>query len=268
MDLISSMLSGYKPVIVVVHLPPTPSSPHGLDVDYVVDYAVREARVAAEAGADAILLENYADRPYTVSADELVAATIAIAVREVRREAGLPVGVSVLRLGWRAALAAALAGGASFVRVNAYCETRVSPEGILYPVAAELERLRTKLGRRVAVLADVNVKHSLPLGQGYSVEVVVRDCVERGLADALVVTAARTGQPPAPGYVAAVKSLAGTVPVVVGSGISTSNIRAYWDVADGFIVGSSIKVRGNAKHSIDRAALQALVDQATRLRRR
>lgn len=268
MDLISSMLAGYKPIIVVIHLPPTPASPRGLTVDYVVDYAVKEARIAAEAGADAVLLENYADRPYTIEADELVTATMAVAVRETRRETGLPVGVSVLRLGWRAALAAALAGDASFIRVNSYCEARVSPEGILYPAAAELERLRTRLARRIAVLADINVKHSLPIGQGYSVEEVIRDCLERGLADAIVVTATRTGQPPAPGYVAAVKSLASTLPVIVGSGISANNIGVYWDVADGFIVGSSIKVKGKARHSIDKKALQALVEQAAKLRKR
>ncbi len=268
MDLISALLSGYKPLIAVIHLPPLTGSPLAVDPSYVIDNAVNEARKAAEAGVDALIVENYGDKPYAVEPRDENVALMSVVVHEVVKETGLPVGVSILRLGWRAALAVATASRASFVRINSYCEVRSSPEGILNPVAAELERFRATLPRRVLVLADIDVKHSKPLEHGYNPAERLAECRERGLADAFIVTSSRTGEPPLPGYVAALKAVADVTPILVGSGVSAENIRVYWDVADGFIVGSYLKKHGVTVNSIDVRRVSKIIEIVGQLRRR
>jgi hypothetical protein len=64
-------------------------------------------------------------------------------------------------------------------------------------------------------------------------------------ADAVVVTGTRTGEPPALPAIEDARRGAGDVPVLVGSGLSAANAGSLLSVADGAIVGTSLK-RGEA----------------------
>src|SRR5688500_13204076 len=81
----------------VVHLPPLPGSPGYGDPDYV-ERAVRDARTLADAGFDALIVENFGDAPFFKDRvpPETIAA-MACAVRAVREAVPLAVGVNVLR---------------------------------------------------------------------------------------------------------------------------------------------------------------------------
>lgn len=252
-------LLGYKPLIGVVHLPPLPGSHQGFNgVERIIDYAVNEARKLENSGFDAVILENYSDNPFTVDhVNDFVLTTITTIAREVAKSTSLIVGISLLRNAALQALAAAYPSGASFIRVNTYCEVRVAPEGVLLPAAAQLESIRQKLDRHIAIFADVNVKHSSSL-DNRGLEDILRDCTTRGRMDAIIVSGQATSQPPSPGYVAAVKKLANHKPILLGSGVTMENIRAYWNLVDGFIVGTSIKVENHTKKPIDQ-------EKATRL---
>ncbi len=95
-----------------------------------------------------------------------------------------------------------------------------------------------RLNTKITVLADIFVKHASPLHR-MTIEDVARDCVERALADALVVTGPRTGEPPDPILLRRVVK-AVNAKVLVGSGINPNNINDYRD-AHGFIVGTYLK---------------------------
>lgn len=255
---------GYKPLIGMIHLPPLPTTQRlGGDVEEIVEYAVNEARKLEEAGFQGAIVENYGDMPYNVdTVDPLRVAVMSVVAREVARSTSLVVGVNVLRNNPVEALAAAYAAGASFVRVNAYCETRLAPEGILEPKAALVEDIRSKLTRAIMVFADVDVKHSYGLTP---VEHAVRQCVERGAMDAVIVSGSETGAAPPPGYVAAIRVLAGGKPLLLGSGLTVDNIKVYWSLVDGFIVGSSIKI-GGTMSPIDLEKARRLARAAQELR--
>lgn len=60
-------------------------------------------------------------------------------------------------------------------------------------------------------------------------------------ADGIIVSGLVTGQAPQIDEVAAAKQGAGSVPVLIGSGTDTDNIAALLRVADGTIVGTSLK---------------------------
>src|SRR5260370_1170724 len=64
----------------------------------------------------------------------------------------------------------------------------------LHAGAHASRRYRRLLGLDIRILADVQAKHGMPLAP-IPLEQEARDCVSRGLADALVVSGAATGEP-------------------------------------------------------------------------
>ncbi|BAA81463.1 BtpA homolog [Aeropyrum pernix K1] len=275
-----------KPLLGVVHLPPLPGStgykarryPPRLgkvwSLEEIIEYAVSEASVYEDAGFDGVILENYGDTPYPKTPGPLQVSAMTRIVREVSSAVGIPVGVNMLRNGSVEALASAYSGGGSFIRVNSLCETRLSPEGILEPDAARLAKSLALLGileeRRIEILADVDVKHSQPLVET-SIAQTVRDCIERSgvpIAGVVLTGHATGGAPDADEVVAAARTASEyEVKTVVGSGVSQLNLSKYWHIADGFIIGSSIKLGGKPWNPIDKEKARLIASLAERLRR-
>ncbi|MBN2807174.1 MAG: hypothetical protein JXR22_11000, partial [Prolixibacteraceae bacterium] len=56
------------------------------------------------------------------------------------------------------------------------------------------------------------------------------------------------------------------LPVLVGSGITESNLADYWPLADAFIVGSSLKVDGDWRKSVDEMRVMNIMNQVHILR--
>jgi len=262
-------------VIGVLHLPPLPYV--GLrpaqSLEEVIERAVSEARVLEEAGFTAVLVENFGDAPYRKRVrDPLALASMAVVVREVVRGTSLAVGVNILRNSGLEAYSVAVAAGARFIRVNALSEVVVSDSGLLEPEAPRLRAVRANYPW-VRVYADVLVKHggSLSLiaqraaGELKSlalddvVREVVLDYVERGRADALVVTGGRTGEPPPTELLKAVRRYS-PVPVVVGSGATPENVGELLRYSDGVIVGSYIRRDGRAGNPVDAERAKRFVE--------
>ncbi len=271
--LLELMDSGVKPVIGVVHLPPLPGSPgwRGESLEPILERVEADTRALLEGGAEAVIVENYGDAPYAVRVREpetLAAFTLAARrAVEVAREYGAPVGLSLLRNSAPEAVAVAAVVGAEFIRSNAFCETRVSPEGILEPVARETLLKARLLGWRGAILADVDVKHSLVLGEGYDPRLAAREAVHRCKPDALIVSGARTGEAPEPGYVAAIRESVPGARLVLGSGATPENIRLYWRLVDAFIIGTYFKRDGVTTNPVDKSRVERLMRLVRELRR-
>ncbi len=244
-----------KPLIGVIHLPALPGAPrYGGDFSRVVESAVRDAGTLAEAGFDAVLVENFGDAPFfrgRVPTETV--ATMAVVADAVRRASGLPLGVNVLRNDGEAALAVAVAAGARFVRVNVLVGARVTDQGVIEGAAAELLRTRARLAAGgILLVADVDVKHSAPLGASDVAEEAL-EAVERALADVLVVTGARTGSEADHATLAAVRAAVPGTPVWLGSGARTDTLAAWLAQVDGVIVGSALRIDGRAGGPVDPA---------------
>jgi membrane complex biogenesis BtpA family protein len=252
-----------KPVVGMVHLLPLPGSPkYGGRIDEVRDAALRDAEALAEGGAHGLMLENFGDVPFYPRAvpPHVIAQMTTIAGEIARRVPQLPLGINVLRNDGRAALAIAHAVGASFIRVNVMCGARVTDQGIVEGISHDLLRDRAALGaHNVKIFADVDVKHSTPLGVSRPIAEEVSDTIERGLADAIIVTGAGTGQPTAAAHAQEARRAARAVPVFIGSGVSAETIASLMPHADGFIVGTSLKRDGIATNAVDVTRVRAIV---------
>jgi membrane complex biogenesis BtpA family protein len=251
---------GQKILIGVVHLQPLPGSPRWRgNLEWVVAKAVADARAYEQGGADAVFIENFGDVPFTKSnvGPETVAA-MAAAGMAVHGAVKIPLGFNVLRNDARAALALAAVCGGAFIRVNVHTGAMLTDQGLIEGNAFEALRYRRSLCPGVQIFADVHVKHAVPLG-AVSIGEAARDTVERGLADALVVSGTGTGRATASADVQRVRASCPNAKILLGSGVSVENIRDYLPLADGFIVGTSLKLGGKISNPVDARRVAALV---------
>jgi uncharacterized protein len=262
-----AMFGTHKPAIAMLHLAALPGSPRAAgDFETLRQHTLNEAALLADGGVDGMILENFGDVPFYPS--RVPPHTIAFMTRlaaEVHERVHLPLGVNVLRNDALAALAVASASGASFIRVNVLTGARVADQGIIQGEAHRLLRYRQALASHVRVFADVAVKHSAPLG-GRPVEDDVEDTIHRGLADAIVVSGPATGKPTPDDHLRKVRRAAGNVPVFVASGVNEHNVSQALQLADGVIVGTSIKEGGITTNPIDPARLAGLMRAIVRCR--
>ncbi len=250
-----------KPVIGMVHLKALAGSPgYGGDPAAVLEAALGDAQALAAGGVDAVMLENFWDVPfYPASVPAATVAQVTAVALELRRRLDLPLGVNVLRNDGLAALAAAHAAGADFIRVNVLIAARLTDQGIVHGIAHDLLRERRSLGaERIRILADVRVKHSAPLGD-YPLAEEVEDTLLRGGADAVVVSGTGTGKGTDPEEVRRVKAAAGEAPVLVGSGVTAATVSEFREAADGFIVGTALKRDGRVDRPVDPDRVRALL---------
>jgi hypothetical protein len=250
-----------KPIVGMVHLAPLPGSPRDSgDFAGTLRRAVEDARALEAGGVDAILVENFFDAPfYKTRVPPHTIAAMTVAVIAIREAVSLPVGVNVLRNDVCAAIAIAHVCGAQFVRCNVYVGAAVTDQGIIEGAAREATRYRRALSAEVWIWADVDVKHAVPLGDVFLGR-EARDAVERGLADALIITGPATGTATSAARVREVKAAVPTVPVLAGSGVTAENAAELLAAADGAIVGTSFKKEGRVDAPVDVERVKAVVE--------
>ena len=249
-----------KIFIGVIHLPPLPGSPRwGGNLAHVLEQAEREAAILTEGGANGIIVENFGDAPFRIGRVEPeTVAAMTRAVGLVCRTTLLPVGVNMLRSDALSALAVAVTAGARFIRVNIHYGTMAADEGLVTGEAFEtLRRRRLMNADDVAILADVLVKHAVPLGDP-DLGLIARETAYRGLADGLIVTGPVTGLPAESDDVAAVRQAVPDRLLLVGSGVDATNAAQFLTHADGAIVGTSLKEDGVITNPVDLGRVRAV----------
>jgi membrane complex biogenesis BtpA family protein len=263
MDRLIFLKSEHRPALVaMLHVGALPGTPRSRKpVSALASEAVEEARLLADGGVDAIILENMHDVPYLNRrvGPEIVAAMTAICCA-VRSAVKLPLGVQVLAGANREALAVAQAAGCEFIRAEAFVFAHVADEGLMPDAdAGPLLRYRKSIGAEgVAVLADVKKKHS---AHAMTADVSLPETAQAAEffgADGVIVTGTATGSPALPEDVASVRE-AVKIPVVVGSGVTPENAARYADSADALIVGSTLKKDGLWSNAVDPRRVAAMV---------
>ncbi len=246
------------PVIGMLHAPALPGAPrYAGDWNAIRRRVLLDAEGLAAGGCAGLMLENYGDVPFFPG--QVPAATVAALTSlaaDVKSAVKLPLGINVLRNDGRSALAIAATVGCQFIRVNVLCGARLTDQGIIAGIAHDLLRDRAALrAEHVAILADVDVKHSAPLSLRPMAD-EAQDLVHRGLADGLIVSGNATGAAPEPRHLQLVRQAVPGMPVLVGSGATAQNVAAFLP-SDGFIVGTAFKQQGDVNYSVDRQRVAA-----------
>jgi membrane complex biogenesis BtpA family protein len=257
-----------RAIIGVVHALPLPGAPDydGEPIGAIYNRAVADALCYAEAGFDGVIVENHGDIPF-LKPEEIgpeTAAAMAVMAERVRRKVQVPIGINVLANGALTALAVAKAAGASFIRVNQWANAYVANEGIIEGPAARATRYRSWLrAQEVRIFADAHVKHGAhAITADRSIAELTRD-VEFFHGDVVIATGQRTGDVAKLEEIRDIKA-ATSVPVVVGSGVTIDNVTEILDLADGVIIGSSLKRDGVWWNEVDPERAKAFMSVVTR----
>jgi membrane complex biogenesis BtpA family protein len=218
-------------------------------IEGIIAGARKDLAALQAAGVDAVMFGNENDRPYEFKVDAASTATMAYAIGALRSEIKVPFGVNVL---WdpMSTMALAAATGASFVR-EIMTGTYASDMGPWTPDAGAALRYRDRLGRNdVAVLFNVCAEFAYSLDQR-SLPDRARSAVFSSIPDAILVSGAITGEAAAMSDLESVKKVMPDVPVLANTGVKHATVGDVLRVADGVIVGSSLKVDGNTWNAID-----------------
>ena len=253
-------LRSSQPLLIgVIHLGPLPGSPRWRgDLEKLIKFAVADARAYEQGGADAVFVENFGDVPFTKGkvGPETIAA-MAAAGRAIRQSIRIPLGFNVLRNDACAALALCGACDGEFIRVNVHSGAMLTDQGLIEGNAHETLRYRRQICPSAKIFADVHVKHAVPLGN-WTIEASARDTVERGLADALIVSGSGTGMVTDARDVQRVRQACPGTTILLGSGVTVDNVGDFIPAANGFIVGTSLKTGGKIANPVDPKRVRAL----------
>ncbi len=254
-----------NPIIGVVHLLPLPTSPRwGGTLKAVIDRAEQEVTALASGGVDGVIVENFFDAPFTKNqVDPAVVSAMTLIVQRLMNLVTLPMGINVLRNDAQSALAIATCVRAQFIRVNVLTGVMATDQGLIEGQAHHLLRYRRELGSDVKILADVLVKHARPLGSP-NLTTAVQETIERGLADGVILSGWATGSPPTLEDLELASAAAKGTPVFIGSGANWENISTLMQAADGVIVSSSLKRRGQIEQPIDPIRVSQFVEALRR----
>ncbi|HEY9887333.1 MAG TPA: BtpA/SgcQ family protein [Candidatus Obscuribacterales bacterium] len=249
------------PVIGVIHLLPLPTSPNwGGDLQRVIDRAEQEAAALASGGVHGLIVENFFDAPFPKDhVDPAVVSAMSLIVQRLQQLVAVPIGINVLRNDAKSAMAIATCVNAQFIRVNVLTGVMATDQGLIEGCAYELLRYRRELGSPVKIIADVLVKHARPLGAP-NLTTAVQETIERGLADGIILSGWATGSPPSLEDLELAKAAAKDTPVFIGSGASWENIGKLIQSADGVIVASSLKRKGDIQQPIDPIRVRQFIE--------
>ena len=145
--------------------------------------------------------------------------------------------------------------------MNVHSGAMLTDQGIIEGDAYGTVRYRERICPTASIFADVHVKHAVPLGN-FEIEDSAHDTLDRGLADALIISGTGTGRVADITDVQRVREACPWAKILIGSGINVDNVREFLRYADGVIVGTSLKVGGKLFSAVDPKRVAALVKAA------
>jgi membrane complex biogenesis BtpA family protein len=251
MDVLRRIFGVDRPLVAMCHLLGLPGRPRhdargGMDA--LVDALRRDVRALQDAGVDGLLFCNENDIPYQQRVGPEAVAGMAAAVAAVKPELRLPFGVNLL---WdpRASVAVARAVGASFVR-EVLTGVFESDMGLLAPDLGEVAGYRHAIGADdVALFANITPEFSRSVS-GRPVADRARGAAYMGV-DALLISGVQAGVSAEFGDLEEAKAAVPGLPVLANTGVNHDNVARILQVADGVIVGTSLKVDGDTWNPVD-----------------
>ena len=255
-----------KPIIAMAHVPALPGTPRydaQGGIRKLIERVREDVQHLVDGGVNAIMFCNEDDRPYVFHAGLEQVAAMTRVVSELAPQT-IPFGVDFL---WdpSAAMAIAHATGAAFIR-EVLTGVYESDMGLWAPNAGEVMRFRQRIGGEgIRVFYNVVPEFASTLGTR-SVSQRARSAVVSCLADAVLISGPMAGAEPDLSLFRAVKDAIGEVPVFLNTGAKADNVGQFLEVADGVIVGSSLKVDGYTWNSVEPARVQAFVEKVKAVR--
>jgi membrane complex biogenesis BtpA family protein len=267
MTWLKEVIGTEKAIIAMVHFPPLPGTPLYDDKESlkpILDRMTHDVEALQAGGVDAMMFCNENDRPYVIKADPVVVAVMARTIGELLPTIKIPFGVDVL---WDpiAAIALAKATGGLFVR-EVMSGLYASDMGLWDTQPGETARYRKHIdASHVKLLFNICAEFASPLTDRDVVE-VARSVAFSSVPDALCVSGVMTGSEVALSDLERVKEAVPDTVVFANTGTRVDNIAEQLSVADGAVVGTSLKRDGITWNEVDVDRVMAYMAEVRRAR--
>ena len=256
-----------KLVIGMVHLPPLPGSSEFNDdsnLTKIIESVTKDLNALQSGGIDAIMFGNEGDRPYSLKASNSTLAAMAYIIGLVKKNLKTPFGVNYL---WDPYATVALGSvtNADFAR-EVFTGVYDSDMGLWQPNASKALELRSNLNnKKLKLMFNVNAEFASPLGDRKTPE-KAESAVFSSLADAICVSGVITGKAVNIDELKETKKKVKDVPVFANTGVNINNIDEIFKIADGCVIGSSLKYDGDTWNNIDQQRVKELMDKVNKIR--
>jgi membrane complex biogenesis BtpA family protein len=247
---LSQWFSVPKPALAMVQLHSLPGSYRyaGEPMSSIIDAALSETAILAEAGFDGIQLQNMGDNPSTRHVGPETVAYMTAAALAIG-QAFPALSLSIL-VNWdaEAAIAVADASGADFVRIeHTFTGVSVTSWGFSEACCYEASRFQRRIGAIAPIFADVYEPHAVPLAP-LPIEVAAHATVFEGGAEGLFITGGDFAE--SRQWLAAVRNRLPNIPLFLGGGATADNVGEALALADGVVVATWIK-HGDMRNPVD-----------------
>lgn len=226
-------------LIGTIHLPPLLSFEGFPGVKKIIEGALADLSALERARFDGALIENDNDKPHTEFANEAQIASFSVIANEVCKKANIPIGVQMMLNDWRSSFAIARVVGAAFTRLDVFVDHVNSKWGEIKPSPTEIISHKNAMCPESLLFTDIQVKYKTmikPRPLAASAELAIKHG-----SDGLVITGQATGVETPIEKIREVRERFPTFPIFVGAGVNEQNIREQFCLANGAIVGNSIK---------------------------
>ncbi len=224
----------------VIHIPPFETSlkKDRWKTDHIIEYAVDSARKMESAGFSSVMIQNVGDEPTGLAAPKETIANMAIVGKAVKDSIKVPLGICLLDHDGAAPIAVAKACGADYVRIKTYVGVMAKMTGLLTGVYYDAVQYRRNIrAEEIDIFADIFDREGYPVGAADLAEMshFAEYCC---MADGLIITG-RSKQETKDMLTIVKQNV--SVPVLIGGGVNSGNIKELDSECNGFIIGNCLK---------------------------
>jgi len=241
-DILKKVFKTNKPIIGMAHCKALPGSPlydEEDGINSILESLEKDVICLQEGGIDAIMFGNENDRPYQTKVSQVTIATMSYLIGRIAPLIKVPFGVDVLFDGM-ATLAVAKATGSSFAR-EVFTSVYGSDLGLWNTNCAEALRYKDFIkGNDIITLFNINAEFASTI-ENRPIEDIAKSVVFSSLPDILLVSGNITGEEIDINSLEKVKKAVPETPVFVNTGVNIDNVLKILNIADGAIVGTSLK---------------------------
>ncbi len=267
MTWLEALFGAPKPIIGMCHLLALPGDPGYRRRDgfsTIIDRCERDLHALQDGGVDAVLFSNEGSLPYLTRVDAITIASMARVIGQIRRQITVPFGVDVL---WdaRATVELAVATEAQFVR-EVFSGAYASDFGLWHTeVGRAVRHLHALGGSEIRMLFNI-VPESAAYLAPRNIADIARSTVFNCRPDALCVSGLIAGAETSLSTLKEVKLAVNDTPVLANTGVRLENVREQLAIADGAVVGTTLKTGGDTWNPVDRARVNDFMARVKEIR--
>ena len=238
-----------KLIIGMIHLGKLPHQ--GGNINSLSKQAQEDINILQKGGVNALLIENWEDD----SSGPFVSKETSIAMIEIisNLDYNLPLGINVLPNDYRASFNIAKECNLDFVQIDVLSDSEktnyIYSDKEPFTIKVDKKDVIKHKDNSIIIFASVHPKHYKMLDKK-SITKSAKEAIKYG-ADVLVATGEFTGKEANIKEIEEIKKVISN-PIIIGSGINPRNAKEFLSIADGAIVGTSIKSKDFSKVKLEK----------------